>query len=94
MEMTKIHAIPTSCAISLTRPCVSSVHRRVVEGSGVGSVGLLCILMFMESELFVTGNVITTEYGRYSLSCIQKQWSACTVLSLYGCWSYADKFYC
>ena len=30
------HTIPTSCA---SLPCVSSVHRRVIEGSGLGSAG-------------------------------------------------------
>ena len=31
------HNIPTPCAILPTMPCVCCVHRRVVEGSGVGS---------------------------------------------------------
>ena len=34
-----LHTIPTSCAILSTMPCVCCVHRRVVEGSGVGSAG-------------------------------------------------------
>ena len=52
------HTIPTSCAISppLTQICyvfASCVQRRVVEGSGVGIVvGVWCILMCMESELY------------------------------------------
>ena len=29
-------------------------------------------------------NLIITEHGRYSISCMQKLWSACAVLSLYG----------
>ena len=33
------HTIPTSCAILPTMPCVSCVHRRVVEGSGLSSAG-------------------------------------------------------
>ena len=35
------HTIPTSCAILPTMLCVSCVHSRVVEGSGLGSAGCM-----------------------------------------------------
>ena len=44
------------------------------------------MLMYMESELccgWLQCN-ITTEHGRYGLSCMQKRWSARAVLVLYG----------
>ena len=53
------------------------VHRKVVEGSGVGSAG--CVVHVevrcMESEL-CCGWLHATEHGRYGLSCMQKLWSA------------------
>ena len=38
-DTTILSTIPTSCAILPTMFCVSGVHRRVVEGRGVGSPG-------------------------------------------------------
>ena len=80
------HTIPTSCAIL---PCASgnSVHRRVIEGSGLGTAG--CAVHVDVHALTVSGvvgcyNAVATEHGRYGLSCMQKLWSAQAVLSLYG----------
>ena len=35
----QFHTIPAPCAILPTVLCVSCVHRKVVEGSGIGSAG-------------------------------------------------------
>ena len=40
-DTTILSTIPTYCAILPTMPNVSGVHRRVVEGSGVGSCGFV-----------------------------------------------------
>ena len=55
-------------------PRVSGVHRRVVEGSGVGSPG--CVVFFKGflwvsrlSYVVHSCNVVATEHGRYGLSC-------------------------
>ena len=67
-----IHTIPTSCAI-LPFVFVSCVHRRVVEGSGEGIAG--CVVhVDVHGECYVMGgcNVVATEHGRHSLSCMQK----------------------
>ena len=81
-------------------PCVSCVHRKFLEGSGVGSGGCVvhaCRCAWEWVMLHVGGcNVVATEHGRCDLCCIQKLWSAWTVLSLYGSQSvsYLLKFYC
>ena len=52
---------------------VSCVHRRVEEGSGVGIAG--CVVhVAVHGVCCVVGgcNVVATEYGRYSLSCMEK----------------------
>ena len=78
------HTIPTSCASLL---CVSSVHWRVIEGSGLGSagcVGHIDVHALRVSCVVDCYNAIASEHGRYGLSCTQKLWSAQAVLSLYG----------
>ena len=46
MGMTQqyFHTISTTCAILPTMPCVCCVHRRVLEGSGVGSAGCVYVV--------------------------------------------------
>ena len=70
------HTIPTSCAILLTIPCICCVHRRVVEGSGVGSAG--CVVhVDMYGEWVVVGgcNLIATEHGMGCHICWRVLWS-------------------
>ena len=68
-------------------PCVSSVHRRVVEGRGVGNPGcvvfffLLCVWRL--SYVVDSCNVVTTEHGRYGLSCTYVETVEC--MSSAGC---------
>ena len=66
-----IHTIPTSCQVGFV--FVSCVHERVVEGSGEGIT--VCVAhVDVHGVCCVVGgcNVVTTEHGRYSLSCMQK----------------------
>ena len=50
----------------------SGVHRRVVEGSGLGTPG--CVILFLLcvwrlSYVVDSCNVVATEHSRYGLSC-------------------------
>ena len=63
-----LSTIPTSCAILPTMFCVIGVHRRVVEGRGVGSPG--CVVhVHVYGDRVLLWNVIATEHSRYGLSC-------------------------
>ena len=52
---------------------VSCVHRRVEEGSGEG-IAVCCVYIDVHEVCCVVGgcNVVATEHGRYTLSCMQK----------------------
>ena len=52
---------------------VSCVHRRVEKGSGEG-IAVCCVHVDVHGVCCVVGgcNVVATEHGRYSLSCMQK----------------------
>ena len=66
-----IHTIPTSCAILPTMFCVCYIGGL---WKVVGRV-LLCIVhIVVHGVCCVAGgcNVVATEHGRYSLSCVQK----------------------
>ena len=65
-----IHTIPTYCALFVF---VSCVHNRIVEGSGEG-IAVCVVYVDVHGVCCVVGgcNVVATEHGRYSLSCMQK----------------------
>ena len=95
------HTIPTSCAILPTMLCVSCVHSRVVEGSGLGSAGCMfsaCWCEWRVSCVLGGCNAIATEHGRYGLHVLNAEAVKCTssAESVYmACWSvsYVVKFY-
>ena len=72
------------CSIGVTHSSSNSlflcalvcVHRRVVEGSGVGIVLHGCVVHVDEKLCMVNCNLIATKPGRCGLSCMQKLWSA------------------
>ena len=50
------------------------VHRRVIDGSGVGSAAWACSAW--RSHVVCGCNLIATVHGKCGLSCMQKLWSA------------------
>ena len=76
---------------------VNCVHRRVVEGSWEGIVGCVVHACWCAWRVcYVVGgcNVVATEHGRYSLSCMQKLWAVLGLHGMLGVLSYVVKFYC
>ena len=71
---------------------VSCMHRRVVEGSGEDSAACWCAwrVCYVVSEC----NVVPTEHGRYSLTCMHKLWAVLGLYGVLGVLSYVVKFYC
>ena len=70
---------------------VSCVHRRVLEGSGVG---VEYMLMCIESELCCGWLQCScyTEHGRYGLSCMLRLWSPWAVYGMLECQLYVVNF--
>ena len=77
------HTISTSCVIL---PCVSCVHMRVIEGSGLGSAGCVVHVDLHAWRVRCVRdhyNAILTEHGRHVLSRMRKLWSTQAVMGLY-----------